>query len=63
MFHIPPCAPLTWASSYSMNPSVSSTVLSLGILCTPDLIELLLSGLCQINCDALWEGYYVCVGR
>jgi hypothetical protein len=54
---------LTWVSSYSLNPSVSNTVLSLGLLCTPDLIELLLSGLCQINCDALWEGYYVCVGR
>jgi hypothetical protein len=49
-------------NSYALNPSVSSTVLSIG-LCTPDLIELVLSGLCQINCDALWEGYYVCVGR
>ncbi|KAK3899660.1 carbohydrate-binding module family 18 protein [Staphylotrichum tortipilum] len=54
---------LTLLDFYSLNPSVSGTVLSLGILCTPDLIELLLSGLCQINCDALWEGYYVCVGR
>jgi len=49
-------------NSYQLNPSVSSTVLSIN-LCTPDLLELLLSGLCQINCDALWEGYYVCVGR
>ena len=50
-------------SSYKLNPSVSATVLNLGVLCTPEFIELVLSGLCQINCDALWEGYYVCVGK
>lgn len=49
--------------SYALNPSVSGTVLNLGFDCTPEFIDLVLSGLCQINCDALWEGYYVCVGR
>jgi hypothetical protein len=48
---------------YALNPSVSGTVLNLGFDCTPEFIDLVLSGLCQINCDALWEGYYVCVGR
>ncbi|KAK3294214.1 carbohydrate-binding module family 18 protein [Chaetomium fimeti] len=48
---------------YNLNPSVSGTVLNLGFDCTPEFIDLVLSGLCQINCDALWEGYFVCVGR
>ncbi|KAK4149754.1 carbohydrate-binding module family 18 protein [Chaetomidium leptoderma] len=54
---------LSLLNFYQLNPSVSATVLNLGGLCTPEFIELVLSGLCQINCDALWEGYYVCVGR
>ncbi|KAK4125782.1 carbohydrate-binding module family 18 protein [Parathielavia appendiculata] len=53
---------LTLLEFYEFNPSVSPNVLSINP-CTPDLIELWLSGLCQINCDGLWEGYYVCVGR
>ncbi|KAH6855973.1 carbohydrate-binding module family 18 protein [Chaetomium sp. MPI-CAGE-AT-0009] len=47
---------------YALNPSVSGTVLNLGFDCTPEFIDLVLSGLCQINCDALWEGYYVYFG-
>ncbi|KAH6632421.1 carbohydrate-binding module family 18 protein [Chaetomium tenue] len=54
---------LTLLQFYALNPSVSGTVLNLGFDCTPEFIDLVLSGLCQINCDALWEGYYVCVGR
>ncbi|KAK3352206.1 hypothetical protein B0T25DRAFT_567505 [Lasiosphaeria hispida] len=46
---------------YKLNPSVSTSILS-SLLCTPDLLQLLLSGLCQIDCDDLWVGYYVCVG-
>lgn len=49
-------------NSYSLNPSVSATVLTLGP-CGPELATLVLTGLCQINCDALWTGYFVCVGR
>ncbi|SPQ25389.1 3088a840-c7cc-49dd-bf77-0ca3f90cb44c [Thermothielavioides terrestris] len=45
---------------YSLNPSVSADTI---VLCTGDLPDLVLSGLCQISCDALWPGYYVCVGR
>ncbi|KAK3943387.1 carbohydrate-binding module family 18 protein [Diplogelasinospora grovesii] len=46
---------------YKMNPSVSANVLST-VLCVPGLLDLLLKGLCQIDCDNLWAGYYVCVG-
>ncbi|KAK3318743.1 carbohydrate-binding module family 18 protein [Apodospora peruviana] len=46
---------------YRLNPSVSESALN-KLLCTPDLLELLLSGLCKIDCDALWPGYFVCVG-
>ncbi|KAK4176459.1 hypothetical protein QBC36DRAFT_346259 [Triangularia setosa] len=60
-------ANVTLLQFYDLNPSVSRESLSgeddINRFCTPDLIELLLSGLCQINCDQLWEGYYVCVGR
>ncbi|KAK3307210.1 carbohydrate-binding module family 18 protein [Chaetomium strumarium] len=45
---------------YDLNPSVSDSLLT---LCTGDILEAILSGLCQISCDALWEGYYVCIGR
>ncbi|KAK0643792.1 hypothetical protein B0T16DRAFT_430253 [Cercophora newfieldiana] len=44
---------------YRLNPSVSSSILN-SLLCTPDLVSQLLSGLCKINCDNLWTGYYVC---
>ncbi|KAM7197216.1 hypothetical protein V8F33_005644 [Rhypophila sp. PSN 637] len=44
---------------YKLNPSVSANKPLLGgLLCT---LELLLSGLCQIDCDDLWPGYFVCV--
>ncbi|KAK4460565.1 hypothetical protein QBC42DRAFT_253314 [Cladorrhinum samala] len=45
---------------YALNPSVSKNNIIGDLICT---LDLLLSGLCQINCDALWEGYYVCVGK
>ncbi|KAK4182532.1 hypothetical protein QBC35DRAFT_546938 [Podospora australis] len=51
---------LTLLQFYDLNPSVGNDGDILGLLCT---LELLLSGLCQINCDQLWEGYYVCVGK
>ncbi|KAK4442447.1 hypothetical protein QBC34DRAFT_488850 [Podospora aff. communis PSN243] len=44
---------------YQLNPSVSSSIPS-SLLCTPDSVSGLLSGLCQINCESLWTGYYVC---
>ncbi|KAK4198202.1 hypothetical protein QBC40DRAFT_94861 [Triangularia verruculosa] len=60
-------ANLTLLQFYDLNPSVSREPPGgeddLNRYCTPEFIELLLSGLCQINCDQLWEGYYVCVGR
>ncbi|VBB84524.1 Putative protein of unknown function [Podospora comata] len=60
-------ANLTLLQFYDLNPSVSREPLGgeddLNRYCTPEFIDLLLSGLCQINCDQLWEGYYVCVGR
>ncbi|KAK0726555.1 hypothetical protein B0T21DRAFT_350671 [Apiosordaria backusii] len=56
-------ANLTLIQFYDLNPSVSRDPLlgedDLDRFCTPDFIDLLLSGLCQINCDQLWEGYYV----
>ncbi|KAM7193950.1 carbohydrate-binding module family 18 protein [Naviculisporaceae sp. PSN 640] len=46
---------------YELNPSVSANKPLLGsLLCT---VELLLSGLCQIDCDNLWTGYFVCVSE
>ncbi|KAK4224634.1 hypothetical protein QBC38DRAFT_511620 [Podospora fimiseda] len=51
---------LTLLDFYALNPSVSKNNIIGGLLCT---LDLLLSGLCQINCDALWEGWYVCVGK
>jgi len=48
--------------SYKLNPSVSSGSLLGSLICTPELLQLLLSGLCQIDCDELWVGYYVCTG-
>lgn len=51
--------PLRPLHSYGLNPSVSGDELT-NTLC---VLNLLLSGLCKINCDALWQGYYVCVGK
>ncbi|KAL1874013.1 hypothetical protein VTK73DRAFT_567 [Phialemonium thermophilum] len=45
-----------------LNPGISNDALN-SILCTPGLLQLILSGLCQVSCAALWEGYYVCVGH
>ncbi|KAK3687840.1 hypothetical protein B0T22DRAFT_479122 [Podospora appendiculata] len=47
---------------YKYNPTVSLTAGLLPTLCTPGLLDLLLSGLCQIDCENLWPGYFVCVG-
>ncbi|KAK1764471.1 hypothetical protein QBC33DRAFT_595257 [Phialemonium atrogriseum] len=46
----------------SWNPSIGATSNPLdAVLCSPGLLDLLLQGLCQVSCDNLWEGYYVCV--
>ncbi|KAK3391301.1 carbohydrate-binding module family 18 protein [Podospora didyma] len=56
-------AGLTLLEFYRLNPSVSNQSAVLNLLCTPDLLQLLLSGLCQIDCDNLgaFAGYNVCV--
>ncbi|KAB5559522.1 carbohydrate-binding module family 18 protein [Coniochaeta sp. 2T2.1] len=51
---------ITFAQFYAWNPSVSSSPLN-NILCVPGLLQLLIDGICKVSCDALWEGYYVCV--
>lgn len=54
------CAPPD--NSISWNPSIGATSNPLdAVLCSPGLLDLLLQGLCQVSCDNLWEGYYVCV--
>ncbi len=44
-----------------INPSVSQNPI-ISLLCLPGVLQLLLNGVCQIDCDNLWVGYYVCVG-
>ncbi|KAK3324515.1 hypothetical protein B0T19DRAFT_443926 [Cercophora scortea] len=53
---------ITLRNFYKYNPTVSLTAGLLPTLCTPGLLDLLLSGLCQIDCENLWPGYFVCVG-
>ncbi|KAK0751753.1 hypothetical protein B0T18DRAFT_318276 [Schizothecium vesticola] len=46
---------------YKLNPSISARTSLLGsLLCKPGLLSDLLGGKCQVGCEKLWEGYYVC---